>query len=536
MKNLIFLYAGDDSTHAFDKVFSERSAFSRCIQWAKRIEGNAGIVIFSSVKNKPLIQNEFSEMGFDDAKIIEKEKWLCRDIIESMSSESSERRVENAVYACADRPFLNDELTREVLKCHEKYISEYTFADGYPYGFAPEVLNAGTLKILAELAKTNFRDAGEACVGNECIFNLLKKDINSFEIEAVIAPKDYRMLRFDFSCGTKRNLLACQRLYKKSGELSVVDMCDLAERSGGIQQTLPAFYNIQICSNLNSVPLYSAYAKCYKDKNGVFPVKKENPENKIMGIEKFSDLVSKISSFSEDAVIGLSAFCEPLLVENISDYVECVLKNKNLSVLIESDGTLVSRELASKIKSIEQKYGARENGEAPVIWILSIDAFSPLMYSKIVSGGSFEKAVESISILGEYFPDSVYPQFTRMNENEDELESFYRYWHEKKSPSNGKLIVQKYDDCCGLLPQRKPADLSPLERNVCWHIKRDLTVLVDGDVPLCRQHVLSHVIGNVFEDGLEKIWNETFPVVEEHIEKKYSEKCRKCDEYYTFNF
>ena len=40
----------------------------------------------------------------------------------------------------------------------------------------------------------------------------------------------------------------------------------------------------------------------------------------------------------------------------------------------------------------------------------------------------------------------------------------------------------------------------------------------------------------LFEDGLEKIWNETFPVVEEHIAKKYSEKCRKCDEYYTFNF
>lgn len=536
MKNLIFLFAGDDHTHAFDKVFSGKSAFNRCIQWADGIEDCAGIVVLSSIKNRPLIENELAENESIKCRIIEKERWFCRDIIDAMSTETKACKAENAVYTSADRPFLDPELTKEILECHEKYISEYTFADGYPYGFAPEVLNCGTLGILSELSKTNFSDAGDAEVGNECIFNLLKKDINSFEIEAVIVPKDYRMLRFDFSCGTKRNLLACMRLYEKSKESNALSLCELAEKSGSILQTLPAFYNIQICRNLNSVPVYSAYAKSFKDKNGILPVALENPDNEVMGLEKFSSLMNMISDFSEDAVIGLSAFNEPMLVEDMDSYVDCVLKNENLSVLIETDGTLITKEFAHKIKSIEDKYGKRTNGQPGIIWIVSIDAFSSAMYEKIVSGGSFEKAVESISVLGEYFPDSVYPQFTRMNENEEELESFYRYWHEKNSPSKGKLIIQKYDDCCGLLPKKKPADLSPLERNVCWHLRRDMTVLVDGSVPLCRQYLLSQSVGNVFEIGLEKIWQETYKVVEEHITENYSEKCRMCDEYYTFNF
>ena len=213
------------------------------------------------------------------------------------------------------KPFIESALTKEVLGCHEKYIAEYTFAEGYPYGFAPEVIHAGTLNILATLGTEKFTEEGQAAVNNECIFNLLKKDVNSFEVEAVLAPKDYRLLRFDFSCGTKRNFIACQRLYKKAEEKNIpfaaVALSDLAESCADIQQTLPSFYNVQISSKLNSVPLY-------------VPEKNFNTEN--MPLEKFAGLVAQIKDFSDDAVIGLSAFGEPLLLDNLDAYVAEVLK------------------------------------------------------------------------------------------------------------------------------------------------------------------------------------------------------------------
>lgn len=524
MKNLIFIFAGNNVTHAFDKVFSGESSFSRCLSWAQSVPERAGIIVMTSDALCDQVQMEINEKT-TDIKIVKKDSWNCREIIETMATEVSSCKADRAVYSTADRPFMDGKLTRELLECHEKYISEYTFADGYPLGFAPEVIDCGTLNILSTFARETHAEFGDAGVTPDCIFNLMKTEINSFEIEAVIAPKDYRMLRFDFSCGKKRNLVACQKLYQTACEagveLEAVKLSDLAEKTAQVHQTLPAFFNVQISSRMNSVPIYSAFS---------------NPQKDNMSLEKFNGLVSQIADFSEDAVIGLSAFGEPLLEENISSYVESVLKNRNLSVLIETDGTLVTEELADKIAAVSSACGKRNNGENNIIWIVSIDAASDEMYSKIISNGNFKKAVASISILENKFPGAVYPQFTRMNENEDDLEQFYRFWNDKNSPSKGKLIIQKYDDCCKSLPPRKPADLSPLERNVCWHLKRDMTILSDGTVPLCKQFAFSSSIGNVFEEGIEKIWSKTLDVVEKHIAGEYGEKCRDCDEYYTFNF
>ena len=447
--------------------------------------------------------------------------------------------ADDVVYSSADRPFLDRGLTNELLESHRKYISEYTFADGYPYGFSPEIINSGTLKILSAFASETHKELGELPASNECIFNVMKADINSFEIESVIAPKDFRMLRFDFSCSQKRNFVACQKLYtnalKNEIPLTAKSLSELAENCTEVHQTLPAFYNIQISENCLANPFYNPYPKAFKNKFGFFPFEKENPNPKDMTLEKFNFLVEQISSFSEDAVIGLSAWGEPLLNKNFSEFVEIVLRYKNLSVLVETDGILVTEQLASKIFEISERSGKRKNGAENVTWIVSIDSFTEDMYNKIFSNGNFNSAVNSILALNKFFPTSVYPQFTRMNENEDELEKFYRFWHSKDSPSVGKVIIQKYNDFCKLLPSRKPADLSPLERNVCWHLKRDMTILCTGDVPLCRQFLFSS-IGNVFDEGVENIWKKYFDEVQNQLEKKYGEKCKDCDEYYTFNF
>ena len=87
----------------------------------------------------------------------------------------------------------------------------------------------------------------------------------------------------------------------------------------------------------------------------------------------------------------------------------------------------------------------------------------------------------------------------------------------------------------GLLPDEKPADLSPLERNSCWHLRRDMNILSDGSVPLCRTRV-SEKAGNVFEDSLDSIWKNISKEVEKHINSDYCSVCKGCDEYYTFNF
>ena len=68
-----------------------------------------------------------------------------------------------------------------------------------------------------------------------------------------------------------------------------------------------------------------------------------------------------------------------------------------------------------------------------------------------------------------------------------------------------------------------------LVRGICWHQRRDMVILVDGSVPFCREYMLDNHFGNVFSESLESIWDKGKAM-------EFCEKCRNCDEYYTFNF
>ena len=259
-----------------------------------------------------------------------------------------------------------------------------------------------------------------------------------------------------------------------------------------------------------------------------------------MAFEDFKSLVMKISDFSESAVVCLSAWGEATAHPDFVRMVSFILEQQGLTALVETDGLNVTEEMCSALKTACDKAVDRVNGgddNGKLIWIVSLDAFTKEKYAEIHGGvDCFEKAVAGTELLKNYFSESTYPQITRMNENESELEAFWRFWNDKNRFKNPLIIVQKYNSWCGRLPDRKPADLSPLERNPCWHIRRDMTVLADGTVCFCHCQSGINSTGNAFAESLEEIWERLNGEVQNHMNKKYSELCGKCDEYYTFNF
>ncbi len=530
MKNLVFLYAGESSSHAFDRIFDGKSSFERTLAWASEMDDCEAITIACNTENECKIKECTAQFHQKKIQIENKDSWVTRNLLEAISKSSEKNGARTIIYASADKPFLDGELTKKLIECHKNYVAEYTYAEGFPIGFAPEIIDSGSAAILHSLSCDTQKKSGDEKISSECIFNVMKGDINSFEIEAVIAPKDYRLLRFDFSCSSKRNMTSCKKLFdiavERKIKFTAENLSEIAEKTPEILQTLPSYYGIEISPDMNSIPYYNPY------RNFASEAKKKN----IMSLEKFNSLMSQIKQLSEDAVISLNVYGEPLLNRDFAKYAETVLHEKKFSLLIETDGILVTEELASEMKRIADENGKRENGQSSMTWIVKLDAFSETKYNELIENGNFKKAVESISILEKYFPDDVYPDFTRTCKNEDELESFYRFWHDSTSPSRGRLIVEKYNDFCKMLPNEKPADLTPLERNVCWHIRRDMMILSDGSVPLCRQCILESSIGNAFEEGIEKLHEKMISEIERHLCGNYSEKCRACDEYYTFNF
>ncbi len=562
MKNVVLLYAGFGQTHAFDMLFPkdfskisadggtarEKSAFALALDWAGGIRDRERIIIAASRQTEDKVRREVLKADMDSCcDVIVEQRWTTQLLLKRMAESASKYGASYVVYSMADRPFLDKVLTERVISDHLKYLSEYSFADGYPAGLSPEVVDAGALGIMLSLASRKEAFSSDR-ISKDSLFAVLREDINSFEIETVIAPKDFRMLRLDFSCSSRASTISCVHLFRAALEqgssFDALSLAELASSSPDVQRTVPAFYNVQIAENLSTTTTYNPYPEEFKKKNDRYPVRKENPEPVNMGLDQFRSLVDGMATLSEAAVVGLSGFSEPLTHQDFLEFARTVLSKPGLSLLVETDGTLLTAPIAQKLADIVKDSPERTGTWPAVIWIVSVDAFTEETYCKLHTNAftnangirSFESAKAALLTLEQYFPGNVYPQFVRMKDNEDELEPFYRFYHDPESVCKGRLVIQKYDSFCGLLPDLKSADLAPLERYPCWHCKRDMFVLPDGSVPLCREYVLDASCGNVFDEGVEAVWKRMAGLAESHVRGRYPDKCENCDEYYTFNF
>jgi spiro-SPASM protein len=557
--NSIAFYAGGQA-YLFEKRFGGKSAFDRAMRFADELM-SAGLADSAGIFAPEKIHAELTAAlaaGRPAAAIpvetIAAPEWDAHGFVIELSAWAEKKAIKGepraVIFALASCPFYDAAQTRDLLAQHEKYASEFTFAEGYAEGLVPAVIDAGALRSLAELAKQSKESPR---IDSRVLFEMMKSNINSFDVETMIAERDARFYRFDFSCVSKRQTAACERLFCKAEERGIFargakpfadDMCALAMESPDVQRTVPGFYALQISRASRDNPVYSPYYEEYAKRFAHAPDEavQKNPAC-FMPLDAVKKILAEAAEFSGEAVVSLSAWGEPLFHPDIEHIIEAALSHSGLSLLIETDGSLVTEEFAERARQIADAAPPRTNGHEKIYWIVAIDAMDEEMYRKTRRGAgqgdspgvpSFEKARAAYEILRGQFGGAAYPQFLRTTVNEGQLEAFYRHYKEK-----GNVIIQKYDHFCGRLPDLRPADLSPLDRYPCWHLVRGMVVLADGGVPLCREYMLDALPGiNVITGTIESAWKR----IGEEAGKNDAafvaprEECGKCDEYYTFNF
>ncbi|MCL1818994.1 MAG: spiro-SPASM protein [Spirochaetaceae bacterium] len=498
MRNLIVINLRDGL--CLSSAVGGKPAFSWVQEYARRLEGAAQDIALIGRKDFP------AEGGFRQASLAAD---TTRELIAALTQLAA--GYDNIIYVFGDSPFLDAILSLKMLENHTKYYAHYTFADGYPAGLAPEIIAVRTLSALAALCA----DTDEA-VNRETLFTLIQKDINAFDLETELSPKDLRILRASLTVDTERNRLLCERLAERlaaeapAGEKIVC----LLEEDPAVLRTLPAYVCVQIAEGCTQTCMSCPYPLF----GGDVTAKKG-----FMRVEDFGLIAKKIADFCGDAVIGVSLWGEPSLHPDFPGIARAVAKHPGLGLLVETSGLGWKDET---LRAAAEALGSR------LTWIVSLDAADAATYARLRGGGWEEASARAGMLLAE-FPGSVYVQALRMADNEETLETFYRTWKEKTN----HLIIQKYDWFCGFLPQRKVTDLSPLTRFPCRHLQRDLSVLMDGRVPLCREDVKANeVLGNILTDSIETIWERGAARYQEHIAHNYASLCGNCDEYYTYNF
>ena len=415
---------------------------------------------------------------------------------------------DHCFYFYGDTPLLDIELSENIYARHCRYYADYSFADGYPLGLSPEIIRpsalAELLKIVGEKADPVERDS---------LFSWIQKDINSFDIETEISPVDLRLKRISLSTDNRLNFLQLKSFMEDEFSRAA----DFTSRSQDLEKhcrSLPAYYQIQITASCPQSCSYCPYP-------GINPDHMNDSSH--MAKDQILELCHSIEAFSPDAQVSLSLWGEPSSHPQIMEVLE-ELRSIPLRYVIETCG------IGWPDPETDDNNGIFSDNRFE--WIISLDALDPSLYRKLRGEGMEEANTFSEKML-RLNPSHTWIQAVRMKENEEDLESFYRYWKDKTD----NVIIQKHDFFCTVLPDRKVTDLSPLNRFPCWHLKREICLNIDGDSLLCREDLKGeHTLGNCFKDGLEEIWNRGRPCFEDQIAGKYKHICAECDEYYSFNF
>ena len=528
MNALLVLYAGNLSSEANKPLLNGKNSIAIAIERSQKFPGVHKTVILAgaSMESRQLTSEA---AHFGDIKIETRPAWTVAALLDTLASLSS--GFDFAYFAWADCPFLDPVLAEKMAERHIRYAAEYTYADGWPYGISPELLSPETAAILAKIAAD--LDENSINITREALFSLLQKDINAFDIETEISAVDLRCHRLNLCADSKRNFLLLQSFLTANGhyipETSAIER--IIEEKPEILRTLPAFYPVQVfegCPHRCSFCPWAVHAK-----------------NAVQGrgfMEKglFESLLDTIMAFSGDAVIDISLWGEIALHPQKIELIESVLRRNSLSLVIETSGVGWKHSELELCAEIAGKY-TEKTGKfpAPLSWIVSLDTSDPERYQEI-RGAGFAEAAACAKKLLSLFPKDTYVQAVRTEGAEEDIERFYRSWKETAG-SAANVIIQKYDDFCGMLPRKQAADLSPVQRKPCWHLLRDMPVLLDGSVPLCRQQIaaadMAIILGNVFTDPLDKIWERGQEQYIKHTKSVYENSlCAGCDEYYTFNF
>ncbi|HOJ98618.1 MAG TPA: spiro-SPASM protein [Termitinemataceae bacterium] len=424
-------------------------------------------------------------------------------------------------YAWADTPFMDPQLAASMIERHRKYRAEYTNSDGWPSGLAPEIIAPGILPVLRALLKEE-----RLPVERDSLFQVLQRDINAFDIETEISPVDLRPYRLSLSADTKRNYVLLQSL-SAAGLTGAGGIEDLLIKEGEQLRTLPAFYSIQITRHCPQECSLCPYPRLGKRRGEPITAQHESME-----LEQFTALLDRIVAFSDDAYIDISLWGEPASHPQIKDLIQAILDRPSLSGIIETSGIGWDPDFFPSLRRQLEQAAPRPLGRKPLYFILSLDSQDPARYQEL-RGPGYKEAQERAHQMLELFPEVTYFQALRIQGNEDDIERFYRYWKDK----GGQVIIQKYDYFCGYLEQKRAGDISPLVRRPCWHLMRDMHILIDGSVPLCRESIDPPlVLGNVFQEGLAEIWERGNTVYRQHLKGSYTGICKDCDEYYTYNF
>lgn len=409
------------------------------------------------------------------------------------------------LYFTGIAPLLDTHLTEKAWVRHKNFFSQYSYSENLPPGLTPAII---TREFLTSLPDTLATD----------VHSFFLKNINQYDVDIFFQAPDLRQLRLDFRLASTRSFTLIQGLLSL-GELRYENLLSKLKENPELFRSAPSYLEWEIYKGCELKCTFCPREFVDTTNDGSF-VSLENGKKTIAKLN--TEVTSPIT-------ISLSGNGEPLLHPEFKSLVKEILKLEVLTELIIETALYTNTEsLFSLINSLDPLQKEK------LCIIVNVTTLKPEVYKSLYGKAELENVLKTIDLLSEILPSrSLHVQMIKMKEVEEEIDPYFTFF-EKKGIN---IILQKYNTFANKLPERRVSDLTPIHRDYCWHLVRDLSVSVDGNVSICKQNQ-TEVIGNLYSESLKDIWRKgldffKFSFNGEH--QRIPAPCLNCDEWYTFN-
>ncbi|TGM60235.1 spiro-SPASM protein [Leptospira adleri] len=403
-------------------------------------------------------------------------------------------------------PCLDENLSKELYERHDRYLSQYSYSENLPAGIVPTILSREFTNSLPETIKTSAQE-------------YLLKNINHYDVEIFYHAPDLRQYRLDFSLKNRRSLNLVRGFIKTKENWSYQEILPWIASHPEVFRNGPSYLELEVYRGCGLSCTFCPRQFSDNDRDGAF-LTPEFLENLLKQQE---------ASFSNEYSVCFGGMGEPLLHPQFADLIEKTISSSLLQEL------MIETALYVDLDSILESLGKLSSEEKEKItWIVNLTTRNPDKYETLYGKKELGKILSNLEKLETVFPKNrIYLQFLKIEEAEDEVEA----WVDETERQGYGVILQKYNRFAGLMPEKRVTDLTPIQREFCWHLNRDLFVNSNGTVSLCRQ-TPGKEFGNLHKENLIDIWQKGLPSFNNSLNGKHQETgapCLNCDEWYTFN-
>jgi spiro-SPASM protein len=419
------------------------------------------------------------------------------------------------LYFTGFAPLLDVELTKTIWDRHKKYLSQYSYSENLPPGIVPKIL---TREFIVSLPSNLNQES-------HCFFI---KNINNYDVEIFYHPPDLRQYRLSFFPNDGRSSSFVSSILKDipEGELFTYDgVLDRIYSNPEIFRSAPSYIELEIYRGCELSCTFCPRQAIDNSEDGRF-----------IELAQIQKIIQELDGFGSSYTIALGGMGEPLHHPNISEILNSIAEAKQITEVIVESALYLEPE---KIDTILN--GLTRDSLHTIKFIINLTSLKAERYSKIYGKNLLSQVKDNITKLLTVFPkENIAVQILKIKEVEDEVDAYFTYFEKLGL----EIVFQKYNRYTNLLPEKRVSNLTPLKREFCWHLARDLYINADGSVSLCKQYPnpvadpKTQILGNIKNQSLVDIWAQGADhfhnsLLGSHV--KIPAACLNCDEWYSFN-